>query len=94
MPKRFHSAEAKHNPLGEELYASHDERRALEARDGAMLNEDHSAIANMPQDVKMHEYPKIHGWTPEDLDDTERGIEHQVGEDNAKKMQHFMPKKV
>jgi hypothetical protein len=85
MAKRHHSGE---------IYASHDERRKLEARDGGMLSEDHTAIANLPQGVIMREYPKIHGYSPEGLDDTERGIEHQVNLDNSKKMSHLDPKKV
>ena len=77
-----------------EEYAGIDERRAMEARDSRMIGEDRSAIANLPQQVIMKEYPKMHGYLPENLDDTDSGIMRQVGEDNAQKMRHLKPKKV
>jgi hypothetical protein len=80
--KRFH-----------EEYAGMDERRMQERADGAMLNEDHSAMANMPQQVIMREYPRLGGWTPENLDDTGRGVDRQIDADNAGKMKHFKPHK-
>jgi hypothetical protein len=85
MAKRFHS---------EGNYAGVDERRRLEAQDGAMLNEDHSAIANMPQEVKMHPWPDHNTYLPEDLDDTITGINRQVALDSEKLRKGFNPKKV
>ena len=89
MPKRHHSALHK-----ADLYASHDERRKMEHMDAGMISDDRSSMANMPQGVIMKEYPKIHGYMPEHLDDTERGIEHQIDQDNAQKNRHMAPKKV
>jgi hypothetical protein len=102
MAKRHHSSHhsshvhsvhrSKH--LGEEHYASHDERRRQENLDFHMISEDHNAIANLPQSVHYFEYPKIHGWTPEDLDDTMHGVDAQINFDDSKKMSHFHPKKI
>lgn len=66
----------------------------MEARDAGMIHPDHTAIANLPQNVVMHEYPKIHAYLPESLDDTMRGISEQMGLDNSLKMKHLHPKKV
>ena len=87
MPKRHHSAH-------DGPYSGHDERRALEARDSEMIGADHSAIANMPQEVKMHTYPDVHEYSPETLNDKLSGVDHQIGEDNAKKHKHMHPKKI
>ncbi len=75
-------------------YAGHESRRHQEMHDAGMISEDHSAIANMPQNVMMKPYPKEGGYMPESLDDTIRGVDHQMGKDNSKKMAHLDPKKV
>jgi hypothetical protein len=75
-------------------YEGETSRRRQEMEDAGMIREDHSAVANLPQNVMMKPYPKEGGYLPEDLDDTLRGIDRQMGYDNGKKMQHFYPKKV
>jgi hypothetical protein len=75
-------------------YEGAEPRRRQEMEDAGMIREDHSAIANLPQNVSMKPYPKEGGYLPEDLDDTLRGIDRQMGFDNRKKMEHFYPKKV
>lgn len=102
MAKRYHSGHKGHaehhhrrmHSMGAEHYAGMEPRRRQELEDAGMIHEDHSAMANMPQSVKMTPYPKSYGYLPEDLDDTMRGIDRQLGYDNGKKMSHFMPKKV
>lgn len=92
MAKRHHSG--KH--MGGS-YEGMDERRRQERQDGSMLNDSHSSVANMPQDVKYHAWPSAqnHFLGDGDLDDTIRGVDHQVGElDGAKGRKHRMPKKV
>lgn len=77
-----------------EMYAGMDARRRREMEDGRMLHEDHSAIANLPQNVKYVEYPKYgEGYLPENLDDTARGIEDQVAADDRMMMKHLKPEK-
>lgn len=65
----------KHAGDGRHMYEP-DERK-MEKRSGAMLHEDHRAIANMPQDVKYHEWPSARMYLNTHLDDTIEGIEHQ-----------------
>jgi hypothetical protein len=91
MAKRYHSGKMmeKH-----EYYAGEESRRKQEHEDGGMIKEDHSAIANLPQSVMMKPYPRPGGYMPEDLDDTIRGIDEQMGADNSKRKAHFHPKKV
>ena len=66
---------------GPEPYAGIDPRRRMEAQDGSMLNEDHSAPANMPQVVKYHAWPMDNDYPRYGLDDTIRGIDEQRGKD-------------
>jgi hypothetical protein len=79
---------------GSEHYAGMEPRRRQEMRDAGMLNEDHRAVANMPQDVKYHPYPKPDAYLPEGLDDTLRGIDRQIDLDYSRSMKSFHPKKV
>lgn len=79
---------------GAEHYAGMEPRRHQEMRDAGMIHEDHRAIANLPQNVVYRDYPRTHGYTPEDLDDTLHGIDRQMDYDNSHKMKHFYPKKV
>lgn len=56
--------------------------RKEEARDFSMISEDHSAVANMPQQVKYHAWPKAGHYAADSyLDDTIRGINEQQGAD-------------
>lgn len=77
-----------------EHYAGMEPRRRQELEDAGMIHEDHNALANMPQEVKMTYYPREGGYLPEDLDDTLGGVDRQMAYDNGKKMEHFYPKKV
>lgn len=83
---------AKH--LGSAYYDGMDERRAQEHHDAHMIDEDHNAMANLPQQPIMKYYAKPHGYTPEVLDDTISGVDGQIDLDNRQKMHHFKPKKV
>lgn len=74
------------------LYAGVSERRAQERQDGSMLSEDHSAIANMPQNVIMREYPK-EMYASYELDDTIKGIDHQMRDDMKYKKSKSYPEK-
>lgn len=91
MAKRHHASEKKHS---EGHYEGHSARRRQEMMDGGMISEDHSAIANMPQNVMIKPYPMDMNYLPEDLDDTIRGVDKQEGMDHGKSMKHFHPKKV
>lgn len=67
--------------LGDEYYAGYDPRRALEKRDGDMINEDHNAVANLPPEAFQREWPKA-GYErgsirPDNID----GIDMQMNND-------------
>ncbi len=76
-------------------YEGMEGRRTQEMEDGGMIREDHSAIANLPQSVMIKPYPKNGPYMPEDLDDTIKGVDHQINTlDDSKRRQHNVPKKV
>lgn len=76
-----------------EFYAGMEPRRRQELEDAGMIHEDHSQIANLPQNVMMKPYPYTGPYLPEGLDDTIRGIDHQMDYDDGKRREHFYPKK-
>ncbi len=96
MAKRHHMSEHEHR--GHKIRGGHyegmDPRRRQEMEDAGMINEDHSAIANMPQGVIMREYPRENDYTPENLDDTIHGIDRQKSMDYDHMKRHLKPKKV
>lgn len=77
-------------------YAGMEPRRRQELADAGLIREDHSAVANLPQDVKYHDWRTGAGSynMPEMLDDTDRGIEKQKDLDGSKMRNHLVPKKV
>lgn len=93
MAKRHH--DSKHLMKHSGHYEGMNERRRQEMEDAGMIHEDKSAIANLPQHVMIKPYPKVDHYNPEGLDDTIRGIDHQMDTlDGAKKAEHLVPKKV
>jgi hypothetical protein len=85
-----HAYHAKHHSG----YEGMESRRHQEMRDSGMIHEDHSAIANLPQHVMMKPYPKTGPYMPEGIDDTIRGIDHQMDYDDSQRKRHYAPKKV
>ena len=77
----------------DEHYAGHESRRHEEMREGGMIHEDRSAIANMPQEVMMKAYPKTGPYMPEDINDTISGIDRQMDGDDSKRKSGFNPHK-
>ncbi len=84
MAKRYNSGN----------YEGRESRRTQEMQDAGMIREDHSAIANMPQNVIMRPYPMENDYTPEGLDDTISGIDRQKMMDYHEMKKHLKPKKV
>lgn len=80
MKKRLGAAEAK-SYSGMGYYQGPQERVEQELRDASMVQEDRSAVANLPQNVVMRPWPKGGRYTPEHLNDTIRGIDNQMGAD-------------
>ena len=85
MAKRYHDGE----------YAGFNARRTQEMQDAGMIHEDIHAIANLPQNVMIKPYPKERAYLDHELDDTIRGVDHQIDTlDGAKGRSHLNPKKV
>jgi hypothetical protein len=66
-----------------------DPRRHQEMKDAGMIQEDHSATANLPQQVKYHDWPKADHYTDYGLDDTIRGIDKQEDMDERQMKRHM-----
>ena len=76
------------------FYAGSEPRRRQEMEDAGMIYEDHNQVANLPQEVMMKPYEKTGPYLPEGLDDTIRGVDHQMDYDDSQRRKHFFPKKV
>lgn len=105
MAKRYHQTkkDRSHESKGmksydmknynEGYYEGYDDKKRREMTDGSMIHEDRSAIANLPQDVKYHEYPKAGYFVGEYLNDTKSGIDHQENVDGKQMRRHMQPEK-
>ena len=74
-------------------YEGMEHRRKQEMHDAGMITEDHSAVANMPQDVKYKPWPSAHSGMDHMIDDTIAGINRQMGDDESKAHRHMAPHK-
>ena len=83
IEKKMNSSQAKKTMVNNDRYAGMDSRRYMEMRDAGMISEDHSQVANLPQEVMMKEYPKTDYFTY-DLNDDIRGIDVQMNDDVRK----------
>jgi hypothetical protein len=63
-----------------EHYAGPDSRRAQEHADSMMMPSGQGDFANLPQGVVMKYYPRV-GGAHYNLDDTIRGVDHQMKRD-------------
>jgi hypothetical protein len=87
MAKRFHQSRKK--LADRDMYSGYDNRNATEAKDSGMISADCSSMANLPQAVMMKEYPKFrYGLDPE-LNDTIRGIDKQMSDDESQMKRHL-----
>lgn len=104
MAKKYHQsvkdrmAESRgmvRHDMGEamEHYAGYDARRRREIEDGNMLNENHSAIANMPQEVKYHNWPSNPFGARYRLNDSIVGIDVQIRDDMTQEKDKAFPEK-
>ena len=86
MVKRYHGSQGD--------YAGEAARRRMEKEDGAMIHDDMSAVANLPQDVMYKPWPMVDNYLPENLTDDIRSVDRQMEMDNGKRRQHNVAKKV
>ena len=59
----------------------------------SMINADTSAMANLPQNVIIKQYPSTTGYMSEGLNDGLSGIDSQISKDNSKKKSKLQPEK-
>jgi hypothetical protein len=77
---------------GDEFYAGMAGSKKQQRADASMIQKDMSAIANMPQNVVMKEYPQV-DYAYYDLNDTITGIDYQMKADMKGKKKGPMPEK-
>lgn len=65
-----------------------DPAKRKEYEDSMMIHEDHSAVANLPQECIMKPYPKTRGGIDISLDDTIRGVDMQIDDDMDEMMKN------
>ena len=86
MVKRYHGSQGD--------YAGEAARKRMEMHDGAMIKDDLSAVANLPQNVMYKPWPTEDMYMPENLRDDIRSVDGQMRMDNGKRRAHNVPKKV
>lgn len=80
---------------GEEKYVADNEllRRRMEMEEDGMIHEDRSAVANMPQDVKMKPYPPYGYYSSQAPDDTIDRIDDMMDESDRLEHEFAKPRK-
>jgi|SRR5690606_12602991 len=76
-----------------EAYADYDSRRRLEHEDYYMIHEDKSAMANLPQEAMIKQFPRTRFNLDPYLDDTQVGIDRQIDGDLGKMRKHLSKSK-
>ena len=59
-----------------------------------MVEKDYNAIANMPQQVIMKEYPRYGNGIGDNINDNLAGVDGQIYADDKGMMKGFKPRKV
>ena len=77
-----------------EFYAGSEPRKRQEMQDSGMIRENPNAIANLPQEVMIKAYPVTGPYMPEGLEDSIRGVDHQMDYGDSQRRAHWYPKKV
>lgn len=92
MAKRYHNS--KKVDVGPDLYSGASARYALERKDAGMIHEDHSAIANLPQDWMIKDWPMKPGYLNDGLDDGISGVDEQLRAEESGLRKGFKPRKI
>lgn len=85
--KRFYNEKAKSDMNG--LMG----RERMDRADFEMISEDHSAVANLPQNAIYKPWPKPSYYADFDLDNNIRGIDNQIDADGRQMKKHKSTKK-
>ena len=88
MAKRHHNAKMH---VSEGSYAGESARVRMEHHDGGMIMEDHSKIANLPQEVMIKKYAPADDYAVYGLNDTIASVDHQRKEDSKRKKKGEFP---
>lgn len=80
--------------MSKDHYSGMEPRRRQEMQDAGMLHEDHRAVANLPQDVKYHDWPgDRRGYLDGYLNDDISGINRQMAQDEGQAKRFLEPHK-
>lgn len=80
--RRDQRAFARTRDMENEFYAGVDPRRRQEIAEGGMVREDHNAMANLPRQAIHTEYPQAGYYTTPYIDDSIRGIDDELDDNN------------
>lgn len=88
------AAKKRHYASMKGAYEGVADRRRQEMEDAGMLHEDRKQVANMPQEVMYHGWPKaMYGAVDSDLDDTIMGVNRQMDKDESQARRFMNPHK-
>jgi len=68
-------------------------RDRMESEKDGMIRDDHRAIANLPQEVMIKPYEQVGPYLPEGIDDTIKGSDRQMMDNDEQRSRYFSPKK-
>lgn len=71
----------------------YESRRHEEMKEAGMISENHSEVANMPQEVKYKPWPKHSYGLDSNLDDTIAGVDRQINKDDSQGRKGMNPHK-
>jgi tRNA G37 N-methylase TrmD len=93
--KTKHVSHSAHHAGHEGMYEGVEQRRKQEHEDSMLFSgEHHMYMANLPTEVIFKTVSRPYSGMPENLDDTMKGVDHQVGTDMGQFHKHLHPKKV
>ena len=79
--------------MAKRYYGKMDPARKLEREDFGMINSDYNAVANLPQQVVMKDWPAESNYNNYGVEDSIRGIDRQLNADGSKMKSQLQPEK-
>lgn len=74
--------------MAKKRFYKKESQQMMEKRDAGMIHEDHSACANLPQQVIQKEWPRTTYFNHSELNDTISGIDRQMDTDTNGASRH------
>jgi len=90
--KKHHDGHMKAHDSGGSIAGEMDKSFRKHYTEG-MIHEDHSCIANLPQNAMIKQYGRMHSPMNETLDDTIKGVDYQIGSDDSGRNRNLKPHK-